>query len=201
MWVITSGQYYIKLITKWGFWISDQERLKRTRSPVIGLCWSDCSSTIVPRCEKTGLQGFWPGLTQTRLYSHRRWLEAWNFRFRKKRDCTICVAKTKALISFAVTAKLICVFVFAYAKKRFSHDEATLFLAYAIFFIKRLINVGKSLIVASILIVICLLRVIPLVLPALSTKSVVYLLSTKSFNSCIVLVDYRINSLSGCRPY
>ena len=34
------------------------------------------------------------------------------------------VAKTKALISFAVTAKLICVFVFAYAKSRFSHDEA-----------------------------------------------------------------------------
>ena len=27
------------------------------------------------------------------------------------------MAKTKALISFAVTAKLICVFVFAYAKK------------------------------------------------------------------------------------
>ena len=27
------------------------------------------------------------------------------------------VAKTRALISFAVTAKLICVFVFAYAKK------------------------------------------------------------------------------------
>ena len=32
--------------------------------------------------------------------------------------------KTKALISFAVTAKLICVFVFAYAKSRFSHDAA-----------------------------------------------------------------------------
>ena len=32
--------------------------------------------------------------------------------------------KTKALISFAVTAKLICVFVFAYAKNRFSHDVA-----------------------------------------------------------------------------
>ena len=38
--------------------------------------------------------------------------------------CTIRVAKTKALISFAVTAKLICVFVFAFAKSRFSHDEA-----------------------------------------------------------------------------
>ena len=40
------------------------------------------------------------------------------------RDCTIRVAKTKALISFAVTAKLICVFVFAYTKSRFSHKEA-----------------------------------------------------------------------------
>ena len=39
----------------------------------------------------------------------------------------IYVAKTKALISFAVngvTAKLICVFVFAYAKSQFSHNEA-----------------------------------------------------------------------------
>ena len=33
-------------------------------------------------------------------------------------------SKTKTLVSFAVTAKLICVFVFAYAKSRFSHDEA-----------------------------------------------------------------------------
>ena len=39
-------------------------------------------------------------------------------------DCTICVAKTKTLINFAVTAKLICVFVFAYAKSRFSHKAA-----------------------------------------------------------------------------
>ena len=47
-----------------------------------------------------------------------------NFGFRKKRDCAICVEKTKALISCAVTAQLICVFVFAYAESRFSHDEA-----------------------------------------------------------------------------
>ena len=39
-------------------------------------------------------------------------------------DCTIRAAKTKALISFAVTAKLIWVFVFAYAKCCFSHDAA-----------------------------------------------------------------------------
>ena len=35
-----------------------------------------------------------------------------------KRDCTIHVAKTKALISLGVTAKLICVFVLAYAKNQ-----------------------------------------------------------------------------------
>ena len=34
--------------------------------------------------------------------------------------------KTKALISFTVNAKLICVFVFAYAKSRFSHYAAHL---------------------------------------------------------------------------
>ena len=32
--------------------------------------------TNTPHHEKTGLRGFRPGLTQTRLYSHRRWLEA-----------------------------------------------------------------------------------------------------------------------------
>ena len=36
----------------------------------------------------------------------------------------MCVAKTKALISFAVTSKLIFVFVIAYAKSWFSHDAA-----------------------------------------------------------------------------
>ena len=40
------------------------------------------------------------------------------------------MAKTKALISFAVTAKLICVFVFAYVKNLFSHDAARLTLRY-----------------------------------------------------------------------
>ena len=78
------------------------------------------------RFEKTGLRGFWPGPTQTRLYNSRRWLEALNFGFRKYRNCTSYVAKTKALISFTVTAKLICVFLFAYAKSRFSRDEAQL---------------------------------------------------------------------------
>ena len=77
-----------------------------------------------PRREKTGLRDFCLDPTQTSLYNHTRWLEASNFVYRKKRDCTIRVVKTKALISFAATAKLICVLVFAYAKSRFSHDEA-----------------------------------------------------------------------------
>ena len=37
---------------------------------------------------------------------------------------TIHVAKTKALISFTVTAKLICAFVFTYADCWFSHVAA-----------------------------------------------------------------------------
>ena len=39
---------------------------------------------------------------------------------------TTYVAKRKALITCAVTVQLICVFVFAYAKIRFSHDVAHL---------------------------------------------------------------------------
>ena len=39
-------------------------------------------------------------------------------------ECSIYVAKTKGLISCAVTAELICGFVFAYAKSWFSHDAA-----------------------------------------------------------------------------
>ena len=48
------------------------------------------------------------------------------FWIKKKRNCTIRVAKTKTLISFVVTAKLICVFVFAYADCWFSHEAAHL---------------------------------------------------------------------------
>ena len=36
-----------------------------------------------PVHEKTNNLGFRPGPTQTGLYSHRRWLEAGNFGFRK----------------------------------------------------------------------------------------------------------------------
>ena len=38
------------------------------------------------------------------------------------------MAKTKALLSFAFAAKLICVFVLAYAKCLFSHDAAHILL-------------------------------------------------------------------------
>ena len=53
-----------------------------------------------------------------------RWIEAGNFGVRKKRNCTIHIAKTKALISFTVSAKLICAFVLAYAECWFSPDAA-----------------------------------------------------------------------------
>ena len=50
--------------------------------------------------------GLQPGLAQTGLYSHRRRIEAQNFAFKNKRNCTIHIAKTKAQISCAVTASL-----------------------------------------------------------------------------------------------
>ena len=52
---------------------------------------------------------------------------AGNFGFSKSRNCTIHLVKTKVLISFAVTAKLFCPFIFAYAKCWFSHDTAQQF--------------------------------------------------------------------------
>ena len=48
------------------------------------------------------------------------------FGVKQRRNCTIRVAKAKALISFAVTAKLICVFVFAYADCWFSHENSSM---------------------------------------------------------------------------
>ena len=56
------------------------------------------------------------------------------------------VAKTKALISFAVTAKLICVFVFAYAKSRFSHDAAHIITSnFGSLFVYRIISRTQNL--------------------------------------------------------
>ena len=83
--------------------------------------WNGKQLIIEPVRDKTNNLGFRPGPTQTGLYSNRRWLKPGNFGFRKKRNCIIRVAKTKSLISFAVTAKLICAFVFAYADCLFSH--------------------------------------------------------------------------------
>ena len=82
------------------------------------------SFTNEPAHEKTNNLYLQPGPTQTGLHKHRRWQKAGKFGFRKKRNCTIRVAKTKALISFAVTAKLICAFVFPYANSWFSHAKA-----------------------------------------------------------------------------
>ena len=42
-----------------------------------------------------------------------------NFGFNKKSHCTVCIAKTKALISCAVTAQLFCIFVFPIGKNLF----------------------------------------------------------------------------------
>ena len=78
--------------------------------------------TNEPRSEKTGLRGFLRSPTQPGLHNYWTCLETCSFWLRKKRYCTIQGAKRKTLISIVVTAKLISVFLFVYAKSQFSHD-------------------------------------------------------------------------------
>ena len=63
---------------------------------------------------KTNNLGFRPSPTQTSLHGHRNYaIEALEFGFKKRG----CLAKTKVLnISIAVTANMICAFVFTKAK-------------------------------------------------------------------------------------
>ena len=52
----------------------------------------------------------------------------------------IYVAKTKVLISFTITSKLICAFVFAYAKCWLSHDVAHFSIHLLLFICERKLN-------------------------------------------------------------
>ena len=48
------------------------------KSVFVACCTDLFNDNVIfePCCEKTGLQGFRPGLTQTGMYNNRRWLEA-----------------------------------------------------------------------------------------------------------------------------
>ena len=110
--------------------------------PILKKAWSDSDKMpynmvsrpiYEPRFEKTGLRCFRPA--QTGLSSDRRWLEVWNFRFRKESDCINCVAK-KALISCALphtsSAPLFC-FVLHMQKSGFLMTWLILFVYIFIF--------------------------------------------------------------------
>ena len=58
----------------------------------------------------------------------QKMVSGWKAWIKRVEEFYYCVAKTKALISFSVTAKLICAFVFAYADCWFSHAAAQLIL-------------------------------------------------------------------------
>ena len=81
-----------------GFYCSSKADFDRLIEQTEQVCSVSVSASFEPQIEKTGLWGYQPGLTQTELYSHRKGLEAWIFGFKKKRNCTIREAKTKALI-------------------------------------------------------------------------------------------------------
>ena len=61
--------------------------------------WTPISHPAISRCDKNNNLGFEPGPTQTSLYSQISRLEVG---FKKRRDCSIHIVKTKALNSFAV---------------------------------------------------------------------------------------------------
>ena len=77
--------------------------------------------------EKTNNLCFRPGSTQTELCSYRKWIEAGHFGFWKKTNCTVSVAKTKALVSCTFTKQLICAFGFVYAYCLFSYAAAHIY--------------------------------------------------------------------------
>ena len=82
------------------------------------VCTLYCSNVIWAMLREN-LSSEFPTRSDTnQAVQSQRMARGWKFRYRKKRDWTICIAKTKALISCA-TAQLICVFVFACAKSRF----------------------------------------------------------------------------------
>ena len=64
---------------------------------------------------------WFPNRSDTIRAVHRSWLEAGNLGFRKQRNCTVRVAKTKALISFIVIIsigydELVCSFDHLYIR-------------------------------------------------------------------------------------
>ena len=73
-----------------------------------------------PSHEKNNHLGFRLGPIQTDMYIYRIWIEARNFRSKKKRNLLSVLQKQR----HSVTAQLICAFVFAYACYLFSNALA-----------------------------------------------------------------------------
>ena len=68
------------------------------------MCFQASWKELLALHEKTNNRGFQPGLTQSRLYSHRSRIEALYLRYKWKSNCNIRVRKTLVLISCVVTA-------------------------------------------------------------------------------------------------
>ena len=80
------------------------------------------SISFEPRHEKTCHRGFRPGPTQTKLcVQSQKMTSGLKFRIQKVKGLYYLCRKTKgrALISCAITAQVVCIFVFAYAKTRY----------------------------------------------------------------------------------
>ena len=75
-----------------------------------------------PRCEKTGLRGFPTRSDTNQAVQLQKMARSLNFQIEKVEGLYYPCSENKG--AFAVTAKLKCGFVFAFAKIRFSHVAA-----------------------------------------------------------------------------
>ena len=74
---------------------------------------------ISPHCEKTGCVVFFTRSDTCRLVQSRQMVAALKFWISEVEGLYFLYSKTKALISFTVTAKRIYIFVFSYARNQF----------------------------------------------------------------------------------
>ena len=88
--LVYSLQYYsIFWMTQLLFHFQDDTDIYRTIGPLVyslqyySIFRMTQPNTYEPVHEETNNLGYQPDMTQTGLYSHRRWLEAGNFGFRK----------------------------------------------------------------------------------------------------------------------
>ena len=111
---------YLSIMIKSDFCNLQKHRHRSATEYMLILLHRQCNSTTskienLSRITRKATMWFLNRSDTNPLVQSQKMARRLKFGLRKKRNCSICVVKIKALISFAVTIKLIWVFVFTYA--------------------------------------------------------------------------------------